>query len=79
FALECNAGGGNTTQNEIADAFCKGSEGMGWVCANTNPGQNTCVYGCHNNNDCLSNNCDKTYPVVTDIVFILYHPKFKKK
>ncbi|CAG8452074.1 7916_t:CDS:2 [Cetraspora pellucida] len=61
FALECNAGGGNTTQNDIADAFCRGDKGPGWLCANTNPGQNTCIYGCHTDNDCKSpNKCDQT-------------------
>ncbi|CAG8852691.1 17381_t:CDS:1, partial [Gigaspora margarita] len=63
FALECNAGGGNITQNTEADKYCQEQLGPGYVCGNTNPGQNTCYYGCHQDFDCKKPDtlkCDKS-------------------
>ncbi|CAB4396609.1 hypothetical protein RhiirA5_407008 [Rhizophagus irregularis] len=59
FALECNPGI-NKQQNDEADKFCAGKKGSGYVCVNTDPGKNTCVYACHSDIDCKTNKCDKT-------------------
>ncbi|CAG8810260.1 961_t:CDS:1, partial [Gigaspora rosea] len=44
--------------DSASDIKCMSFYNAGYVCANQNPGQNTCIYACHSGLDCESGLCD---------------------
>ena len=57
YVVECNS------QLADADVYCVDSRGEGYVCANTDPGTNTCTYACHSDVNCktdVQSYCDNT-------------------